>query len=286
MPDLVTRETEKPLATEDSSRLPVPVTPEPPSPPEDEGGVMTLREHLIELRDRIFKAVLGVLAGSVAGFFLAGPVLRYFAEQICAEQGGGQDCRLQIIEPTEGLVTYFKVAVYIGVALGLPVIIYQLVRFMSPGLTRAERRMLYVALPFVSLLFVAGAFFAVGVVLPAMLKFLGGFMPELFLAEFRASATLNLALTVTLWMGLVFEMPLVMFVLTWFGVVTARLFLSWWRYAIVFILIASAIITPTPDPINMMIVAVPMIVLYLFGILLARFAEGMMRRAPVKAAAA
>ncbi|MCC6629712.1 MAG: twin-arginine translocase subunit TatC, partial [Chloroflexi bacterium] len=155
-------------------------------------------------------------------------------------------------------------------ALSLPLIAYQVIRFMAPGLTRQEKRLLYTALPFIALLFVAGSAFAVFLVLPAMLGFLRGFMEMVFRNDFRAAATVSMALTMMLWMGLVFQMPLVMLILARLRIVHWRRLLSWWRYAVLLIMVAAAIITPTPDPVNMLIVAVPMIVLYALGVLLAR----------------
>lgn len=259
------------------------VTPASP-PPDDlgEGGVMTLREHLVELRDRLVKAVLGLAAGMAAGIFVAQSVLQYLAHQICPENAG-TDCRLAIIDPAEGMMTYFKVVLYVGVAISLPIITYQIIRFMAPGLTRSEKRLLYSALPFIGLLFVAGSAFAVWLVIPAMLRFLSGFMSEIFRPDLRAAATLSLGLTITLWMGLVFELPLVMVIMARLGLADWRRMLSFWRYAIVLILIVAAIITPTPDPVNMMLVGGPMLLLYLLGIGLARLFA---RRSPRVAASA
>jgi sec-independent protein translocase protein TatC len=243
--------------------------------PIDDGdaGVMTLREHLFELRDRLVKAVLGLLLGFMIGTALANPALDYLARQTCPP--GEVDCRLTVIDPTEGIVTFIKVSLYIGVALSLPIIAYQLIRFMAPGLTRQEKRLLYSALPFVAVLFVAGSAFAVFLVLPAMLGFLRSFMDMVFRNDFRAAATVSMSLTMMLWMGLVFQLPLVMLILAKLRVIHWQRMLSWWRYAVLGIMVASAIITPTPDPVNMLIVAVPMMVLYALGIVLARiFASG------------
>jgi sec-independent protein translocase protein TatC len=239
---------------------------------EGDGGVMTLRDHLTELRDRLVKAVLGLGVGCAIGFLLADRVLLYLASQLCNDTAG--DCRLAIIDPTEGMITYFKVSLYVGIAISLPIIAYQIIRFMGPGLTRKEKRLLYTALPFVGILFVAGSAFAVFLVLPAMLKFLTNFQNQIFRPDLRAAATVSLGLTITLWMGLVFEMPLLMVILARLRIVHWRRMLSWWRYSIVLILIVAAIITPTPDPVNMTIVAVPMFVLYALGVALARLFGG------------
>lgn len=233
-----------------------------------EGGVMTLREHLIELRDRIIKSLLGLVAGSIAGFFVADYALGYLARLTCLP--GQADCRLQILDPTEGIITYLQVSLYIGVALSMPIIGFQIIRFMAPGLTRSEKRILYTALPFVALLFISGSTFAIFPVLPAMLGFLAGFKSDIFLSEFRAAATVRMALTLMLWLGLVFELPLVMVILARLRIVHWRRMLSWWRYALVIIMVAAAVITPTPDPVNMLIVATPMLVLYALGVGLAR----------------
>jgi sec-independent protein translocase protein TatC len=261
--------------TSERASLPSTVTDDAPpdapvvSPDElGEGGVMTLREHLVELRDRLFKAVLGLIAGFVVGAAVAQQALNYLAWQTCPP--GEVDCRLMVIDPTEGIVTYLKVSLYIGVALSLPLIAYQVIRFMAPGLTRQEKRLLYMALPFVAILFVVGSAFAVFLVLPAMLGFLRDFLSGVFRNDFRAAATVSMALTMMLWMGLVFQLPLVMLILARLGIVHWRRLMSWWRYAVLLIMVASAIITPTPDPVNMLIVAVPMMALYALGVMLAR----------------
>ena len=271
---------------EDQTQDLVPASETPPPRPEDQlpdEGMMTLREHLFELRDRVVRAALGIVAGTALGFWFAGTLLKYFQEAICPP--GVTDCRLQIIDPTEGLVVYFKIAIYVGVALSLPITLYQLIRFVVPGLTSTEKRVLFIALPFVSILFVVGSAFAMTTVIPAMIRFLGGFGIEWFRPDFRATPVLALALNVTLWMGLVFEMPLVMVILTKLGVVTWQKLLSWWRYALVIILILSAIITPTPDPVNMMMVAGPMTILYALGIILARIFATRQPRPPAPAPA-
>jgi sec-independent protein translocase protein TatC len=251
----------------------VEVSPAVPDEFDGEGGVMTLREHLTELRDRLVRAVLGLVAGCVVGYLIADRVLLYLASQLC-DPASSADCRLAIIDPAEGMITYFKVSLYVGIAVSLPIIAYQIIRFMSPGLTRKEKRLLYAALPFVGVLFAVGSAFAVFLVLPAMLRFLTSFQNQIFRPDLRAAATVSLGLTVTLWMGLVFELPLVMVILARLRIVHWRRMLSWWRYAIVLILIVAAIITPTPDPVNMSIVAVPMFILYALGVALARLFGG------------
>jgi sec-independent protein translocase protein TatC len=241
----------------------LPSIPEPE--PEDIFVEMTLQEHLEELRTRVMYSALSIAIGFVVGLILSRPLL----EQMAAWSGLQE---LQVISPTEGFVTYMKVALYIGIAIAMPVLVYQIVAFLGPGLTRQERSYLRTALPFVSAMFIAGVLFAFFVVIPRALGFLAGFGDEVFDAQFRASEVVQFYMTLMLWLGVVFEMPIVIFLLAKLRVVSAQRLASIRKFMLVGIMIAAAIITPTPDPFNMMMVATPMYVLYEFGILLARIA--------------
>ena len=172
----------------------------------------------------------------------------------------------------EGFTEWVNVGLYIGIGLSMPALVYQLVRFLAPGLTRNERRYLYRALPFVSGLFVAGVAFAFFIVVPHALEFLSHFGGSVFNAQFRAQEVVNFYLKLLLGVGIVFETPLVMFTLAKLGVVSLKRLSSLRKYMIVISLVGAAIITPTPDPVNMFIVAAPIYALYELGVLLARFA--------------
>jgi len=241
-----------------------PVVPEA-EPEEEIFEEMTLQEHLEELRSRLLYSALFVAAGFVVGLALTLRVLR-----IMADMTGRPD--FVLISPLEGFSTYMKVALYIGIAVAMPALIYHFVRFLAPGLTRRERRYLYRALPFVTLMFIAGVAFAFFIVIPRGLSFLAGFGGDVFRAEFRAQEVVSFYLTLMLWIGLVFETPVVIFLLAKLDIVTAQRLASLRKYMIIVILVAAAIITPTPDPFNMFMVAAPMYALYEFGILLARLA--------------
>lgn len=243
---------------------PEPSEPEPE--PEEFYKEMTLQEHLEELRQRLIISLLAVAVGFIAGLALAIPTLR-----LVVEMSGLQ--RLQAIAPTESFVTYTKVALYIGIAFAMPVIIYQFVRFLAPGLTRKERRYLFRALPFVSIMFVTGVAFAFFVLVPRALSFLSHFGTSVFDAQFRAEEVVSFYMTLLLWTGVVFELPVVIFILAKLNIVSAKRLASFRRFAILLIAVAAAIITPTPDPFNMFLVAAPMYFLYELGVLLARFAK-------------
>jgi sec-independent protein translocase protein TatC len=140
--------------------------------------------------------------------------------------------------------------------------------FIVPGLTRKEKRVLFTALPAITALFVVGALFAWLVLIPPAINFLGSFQDDLFVSQWTADRYLGFVTALIFWMGVAFETPLIFFVLALLGQVRAITLLRNWRLAIVGTAIAAAVITPTVDPVNMIIVMGPLIVLYLLSIVL------------------
>jgi sec-independent protein translocase protein TatC len=163
-----------------------------------------------------------------------------------------------------------KVALYIAICIASPILVWQLVAFLAPGLTRREKRVVFISLPFVSGLFVLGASFAFFFAAPRAFTFLSNFQSGTFDWSPNGSELIGFYLTLMIGMGLAFELPLVMFLLAQLHIVTPQRFSNFRRYAAIIILIAAAIITPTPDPFNMMFVAAPMFILYELGIILGR----------------
>ncbi len=226
---------------------------------------MTLSDHLEELRSRLLKSAVAVMICLVGGVFLSWKVLAAIAES--ANVPGNQ---MQEVSPTEGFVVWMKLILYISIALAMPVLIYQLMSFLVPGLTRRERRYVLRAVPFVFLMFCAGAAFAFFVLAPRALDFLSNFGLDYFRWDPRASEIVQFYLTLMLGMGLIFELPVVMYALALIGVMTAKRYGRFRKFALILGMIAAAIITPTPDPFNMMMVAIPTYALYEVGILLSR----------------
>jgi len=239
--------------------------PEPVDPEAEAFEEMTLQEHLEELRTRLIYSALSVVLGFIIGLAVTMPLLHLMARM----SGLGQ---FTAISPTESFTVFMKVALYVGIGLSMPVLVYQIVRFLAPGLTRREKQYVFRAIPFVTGMFILGVLFAFFIVIPRALHFLHGFGGDVFKAEFRASEVISFYMTLILWVGIVFELPIVMYLLAKLGVVTARLLGSMRKYALIVIMIAAAIITPTPDPFNMFMVAAPMYALYELGIILAKFA--------------
>lgn len=225
-----------------------------------QGAQMSILEHIDELRQRLTKAALGLVVGTVIGLIFAGTVIEYLIQPY------GQ--RLQIIDPTGNVVAFFRVSLMIGAILSIPITTYQLLNFIIPGLTRKERRILLSALPAISGLFVIGVVFAWFILIPPAFDFLSNFREDLFIVEWTADQYLGFVTALLFWMGVAFETPLVFFVLALLGIVSAGTLLSNWRIAIVGAAIAAAFITPTVDPVNMMLVMGPLMALYLLSIVL------------------
>src|SRR4029453_18006917 len=148
----------------------------------------------------------------------------------------------------------------------MPVIVYQILSFVMPGLLPNEKFWLLVGVPAATFLFVLGATFAWFIAMPPALGFLTNIYPNIFNTQLTADTYIPFVMSVVFWIGVAFEMPLLVFVLGKANVVNARVLLKQWRYAVVIIAIVAAFITPTPDPINMSIVMAPLLILYLLSI--------------------
>jgi sec-independent protein translocase protein TatC len=224
---------------------------------------MTLVEHLEELRSRVWKACAALGVSFIAGIILARPLLVQIHKT-------SQVTAFDVNDVTEGITDYFKVALYIAFTIAFPVIFYQIFSFISPGLTRKEKRIIYNSLPFVVVLFLTGAGFAFFFAIPRAFNFLSGFNSDLYDFSPTLSSVAAFYIQVSLGMGLAFQTPIVMYLLARIGIVTPKQMTSSRRYAAVVVLIAAALITPTPDPINMMIVAVPIYCIFEIGLIFAR----------------
>jgi len=226
---------------------------------------MTLLEHLEEFRDRLVKAVIALAVTTLFSLIFA----RRALEMLIAPMGGS---RPQVLQPTGGIVSYFKVALILGLVLAMPVIIYQFIRFVVPGLTPQEQRYLYIIVPGATISFALGVAFAGLVMLPFSIRYLQGFMTDVFQYSFEINRYISFVTAVLFWVGLSFETPLVIFFLAKMGVVNAKALSRNRKYALLVVAVLAAVITPTPDPFNMLIVMAPLVLLYELGVLLARLA--------------
>lgn len=248
----------------------LPKLPDPNEP--DVFEEMTLLEHMVELRDRIVKAGIAVIIAFVAGVFFARPFLELLLVQ--ANAPGGFD----IQAPTDTITVYFKVALYIAIAIALPVIVWQAFGFLAPGLTKKEKRILFSSMPFIVVLFLGGAAYGFFIAAPAALTFLSGFLEGIYEWSPEGNHVINFYLTLMIGLALAFQLPVIMFLLAKLNVASPQQMRSFWKYALLVVFIVSAVITPSTDPFNMMIVAVPLYTLYWVGIL---FSYLFGRRKPV-----
>ena len=232
-------------------------------PPDDRE--MTIFEHLAELRRRLIISSLAVAVGMGISAF---GITRSVIELLTAPAG----LTLIVLRPTETFSVYMKVALISGAALAMPIIVWQAMLFVMPALHKHERRFLLFAVPGVTLSFCVGLVFGFFVVIPAAVRFLQGFGADLVQPTWDFEEYLSFVSSFLFWVGVSFETPLVLFSLAKLGVVNVQQLSRYRRYALVGAFIAGAIITPTPDPFNQTIVAVPIYLLYELGVLLARFA--------------
>ena len=229
--------------------------------------------HLNELRSRFIKSLIALVVGTGISAVFTFRVLEFL-------KGPAGDTPLVYIDPTEFITTYFKVALLGGFILAMPVVLYQMVMFAAPGLTPREKRYVLVSVPGIILSFAAGVVFAWFILIPPALNFLLTFGGDVAEANIRIGRYINLILALTLWVGLSFQTPLVMTLLSRLGVVKPSSFAKRRKMAIVGAFIAAAVFTPTFDPVNQTLLASPIIVLYEIGIWLSKLAN----RRRVKAA--
>lgn len=239
--------------------------------PSSRGGVapgkqMTILEHLQELRNRMLVAMVAVIAGLGASAAFGGEIIDFLKEPAEDQLSGFQ---LQFVEPFELFVTYFRVSLLAGLVGAMPIITYQGLRFLAPGLKEGEKRWIYATVLGGTLLFLGGAAFSFFIILPRALDFLLNFGSDLADPNIRIGSYIDFVTRLIFWTGVSFETPLIVMFLARLGVVTASQLLRWWRVAVVVAFAISAIVTPTIDPITQSFVAGPIVVLYFLGVLLA-----------------
>ena len=230
----------------------------------------TILSHLLELRSRLVKSLIAVAIASVIAFIFYDWIF-----YILKLPAGG--INLVYIEMTEMLGTIMKVCLTAGVILAMPYLVYHGIMFVSPALTQKEKKYVYLILPWIALMFLAGIIFGYFILIPPATRFLIGFGADIAAPQIRVGNYVSLVSRLLLAIGLVFEMPVITTFLARLGVLKPNWLSDHRRVAIVFAFILAAIITPTFDPINQSLVAIPLIVLYEMSIWLAKLVH---RREP------
>ena len=237
---------------------------------------LSLVQHLGELRTRLMVASLAVLITTGISFAFATNMIRlllipvdcsFIPTFVC----DATPTKLIALSPTENFTTYMRVALFTGIALAMPVILYEIYAYIDPALLPKERRFIrFLGLPII-LLFLLGMAFCYFVLLPNAIKFLISFGSDVIQNQLRASDYLSFVTTFILGLGIVFETPVVIYALVRVRVVRRSWLAKQRRYVFLIVFIAAAIITPTPDPFNQTLVAIPMYLLWELGLFFARF---------------
>lgn len=236
---------------------------------EGEGEHLSFMAHLEELRSRLIKSGLAVIAGFFACYGFSEQLFEFVSKPIkdALDKAGGH---MQILHPMEGFMTDLKVAFVAGLVLALPVILYQAWKFVAPGLYAREKRYVWPFVSAASIFFLLGASFAYWMVFPVAFPILFGYAGKGVLPMPSKESALDLPLKLLLSFGLVFELPVVVFFLAKMGLLTYRTLSKNRGYALVIILIAAAVLTPTGDPFNQLLMAGPLYVLFEISIVVAR----------------
>jgi sec-independent protein translocase protein TatC len=227
-----------------------------------------LIEHLVDLRKTIFKSVASMLIFSVVAFVFIEDIMAWLAVPL----GEGGIDKLVAIDVTEPVSTVMRIAFMAGLAASLPYIAFQILAFIGPGITRKARLTGLLGLPFVLVFFLGGAYFSYKLMLPPALEVLTDFMG--IQAVLRPQSYFKFVTGLMFWIGVCFEFPLVAFLLSSMGILQPESLVKQWRLAFILLTILAAMITPTVDPLNMMIVLVPLWTLYGLSILMAFVARG------------
>lgn len=248
-----------------------PETALPPSASEQEesGARMSFFDHLVELRKRIVYSLIGIGIGMVAGLGISKPGLAYITKpMVDALKSNHLDPYLYFTHPAGYVMLYINFGLYLGIALAMPWVLYQVWLFVAPGLYKHERKAVVSFIVSSMALFICGVAFGYFIMLPRVLDFVvefsnsGPIKPWIDINEY-----FSLILIVLLGLGVVFELPVVVFILSLFGIVTPKFMLKNFRYAMLIITVVAAIVTPSPDATTMLIFMAPMVVLYFIGVL-------------------
>jgi sec-independent protein translocase protein TatC len=232
--------------------------------PVEAGAEMTLIEHLLELRSRAIKSAFALVLGIIVCAIFWETILGWLLAPIRIDQ---PDFKLVALGPIDRISIIFKIVLYGGVLVASPVLLYQALAFVVPGLTPRERKMLAPATIGATFFLLGGMAFAYWIILPASLGFLFGVGGNNFETIADGTQYISFVVRIVFWVGVAFELPVVLAILARFGIIRAKQLIGFWRYALVLIAVVSALITPTPDPLNMSLVMGPLIVLYAVGIL-------------------
>jgi sec-independent protein translocase protein TatC len=236
---------------------------------EDEAGSsMSFFDHLVELRKRLISALAAVGVGMVVGLLLSKHFINFVIQPMqAALRANHLDDKLYYTSPAGYISLVINLGLYLGIVFAMPWVLYQIWLFVAPGLYKHERRAVSSFIVSAMCLFLCGIAFGYFVMIPQVLTFIvsfangGPIKPLISINEY-----FDLILIVLVGLGIIFELPVVIFILSLFGIVTPKFLLKNFRYAMLLITVAAAIVTPTPDATTMLIFMAPMVLLYFAGV--------------------
>ncbi len=232
-------------------------------------------EHLKELRQRLVKSVIAVVIGAVVAFIFADWIFEILIRP-------AQGFPLIYVDMTEMFSTYMKVCLVAGVILAMPVVTYHFLMFITPGLKPKERRASLIILPWIAIMFLGGVIFGYFILLPPAMNFLFNFGSDIATPQIRIGNYISIVTRFLLAIGLIFELPVVTTFLARIGIINSGWLARKRKPFVIIAFVVAAVITPTMDPVNQSLVAVPLIILYEFSILLAKLVQK--KKAPSTAA--
>jgi len=238
-------------------------------PEEEAGARMSFFEHLVDLRKRLINSLIAIGIGMVIGLLISKYFINYIVEPMQkALRDAHLSDKLYYTSPAGYISLVINLGLYLGIVMAMPFVLHQIWLFVAPGLYRHERRAVSGFIISSMFLFVCGIAFGYYILLPQMLHFLIGFAydgpvsPLISINEY-----FNLILIVLIGLGIIFELPILILILSLFGIVTPKFLMKNFRYAMLIITIVAAIVTPTPDATTMLIFMAPMIALYFVGVI-------------------
>lgn len=230
---------------------------------------MSFLDHLEELRWRIIYSLIGIAVGAVALWFFIDPLMEY----VLLKPAVTYKMDLQNLRPFGQVFLYMQVAIFGGIILSIPNIVYQIWKFIAPGLYPSERKYITAIVIFTSLCFIIGVVFAYMFILPAALNFFANFGTEQIQNIISIEYYFEFILTLMIGAGLIFELPMLSFFLSRLGIVTPKLMRRYWRHAMVVSFVVAALISPGPDPFSMLLMAIPLVFLYEISILISKLSQ-------------
>ncbi len=230
---------------------------------------MSFLDHLEELRWRVIYTLIGIVVGAVALWFFIDPLM----EEILLKPAVRYKMDLQNLRPFGQVFLYMQVAIFGGIIVSIPNTIYQIWKFIAPGLYPHERKYITLIVVFTSLCFLSGVAFAYFFILPAALNFFANFGTEDIKNIIAIDYYFEFILTLMIGAGAIFELPMLSFFLSRLGILTPKMMRKYWRHAMIISFVVAALLSPGPDPFSMLLMAIPLVFLYEVSILISRLSQ-------------